>query len=993
MLKKTLLFTTLAVGLLSCTKTNTRTECIGHQRPDTLRTVTDYVDPFIGTGGHGHTFPGATLPFGMVQLSPDTRLDGWDGCGGYHYSDSVLYGFSHTHLSGTGCSDYGDVLIMPFSGDLRNGDYHPSKHYTALFSHATEEARPGYYAVELNPDSIKAELTATLRTGWHRYTYPAGKSGSLLIDLKHRDKVIASSIALAGNNQVEGYRRSANWASDQHIYFVAEFSSPVVKAEIAVNDSLNRELTHASGTNLKMFLNFGNLNGQPLVVKVGISAVSIEGARQNLRHEAASYTFDDIRSLADTAWTRELSRITVEGGSDQQKTIFYTALYHSFIAPNLFTDADGQYRGRDLQVHQADSFTNYTVFSLWDTYRAAHPLFTLVQKKRTTDFIRTFLAQYKQGGLLPVWELAGNETNCMIGYHAVPVIADAFVKGIGGYDAKEALEAMQASATQDHFGLKYYRERGYIPSEEEGESVSRTLEYAYDDWCIARVAKALNNDAVFTEYIKRAQNYKNLFDPATHFMRARNNDAWFAPFDPREVNFNYTEANCWQYSFYVPHDVDGLIKLHGGDEAFASKLDELFTTASETTGRDQADITGLIGQYAHGNEPSHHMAYLYSYAGKPWKTQQRVRQIMDEMYTTCPDGLIGNEDCGQMSAWLVMSAMGIYPVTPASDVYVFGTPWFEKVSIHFENGETFTMKAPDVSAPRCYIQGAKLNGKTYERSWISHFVLEKGGELEFAMGPEPNPAYGKDETHRPISKIHEHPIEPVPFVAKGQRTFTDTTLIEIKSLTTTTLHYTTDGTLPTPASPVFSKPLIIKESTTLQAISVNKQGVASQPLKAFFYKIAHNHKLKLQSKFEPQYAAGGENALADGLRGGHNFRTGRWQGFQGINLEAVMDLGEKKKVTSIVAGFMQDQGAWIFMPSQVTYYASDDMANWSPIAELKNDIDPRNDGVVLKDFSVKPQNLSARYIRMVAENPGPCPSWHLGAGGKSWIFADEWIVE
>lgn len=994
MLKKPFPFATLLLLFFSCHQPRTDSGCIAHQRPDTLNTLTDYVDPFIGTGGHGHTFPGATLPFGMVQLSPDTRLDGWDGCGGYHYSDTLLYGFSHTHLSGTGCSDYGDILVMPFAGDLPDSDHQPSQHYAATFTHAQEAARPGYYSVLLQPDTIKAELTATTRTGWHRYTYPTSKNSSVMIDLKHRDKVLASSIARVGNYQVEGYRRSSNWAGDQRIYFVAEFSAPIVQCEIALNDTIHQPLTKAEGTSIRMFLNFGNLNGKPLTLKVGISAVSIEGARKNLLAESGSFSFDEIKTLADSAWSRELSRITVEGGTPQQKTIFYTALYHSFLAPNLFMDTDGKYLGRDLSVHHADSFDNYTVFSLWDTYRAAHPLFTLVQQKRTTNFIRTFLAQYEHGGLLPVWELAGNETNCMIGYHAVPVIADAFVKGIVGYDAHQALQAMITSASQDHFGLKFYRERGYIPSEEEGESVSRTLEYAYDDWCIARMARSLNKEDIFKEYIQRARNYQNLFDPSTGFMRARNNDAWFSPFDPREVNFNYTEANSWQYSFYVPQDVDGLIKLHGGDEAFAAKLDKLFTTEPKTTGREQADITGLIGQYAHGNEPSHHMAYLYSFAGKPWKTQKLIRQIMDEMYTICPDGLIGNEDCGQMSAWLVMSAMGIYPVTPGTDIYVFGTPWFSSVSLHLENGNTFTLRAPDVSASRCYIQSIKLNGEVYNRSWLSHFVIEKGGELEFVMGPEPNPAWGAEPASRPVSHIHEYPIEPVPFVSAGQKTFSDTTLVRLASLNPkASLYYITDGSNPTHKSAKFTNPFVLNQSTTVKAIAVNERGITSRPLQAFFYKIPHNHKLKLLTKYEPQYSAGGKNALADGLRGGHNFRTGRWQGFQGINLEAIMDLGERKPVKRIISGFMQDQRAWIFMPSTVAYYASDDQANWKLIGTIAHQIDPRADGVVLNDFISEPLRLQTRYIKMIATNPGPCPEWHLGAGEKSWLFADEFIVE
>ncbi|HBZ66453.1 MAG TPA: glycosyl hydrolase family 92 [Bacteroidales bacterium] len=995
MFKKSIAALFVVITIASCsTKSPETTGCIDHQRPDSLLTITDFVDPFIGTGGHGHTFPGATMPFGMVQLSPDTRLDGWDGCGGYHYSDSIIFGFSHTHLSGTGCIDYGDILVMPFAGDLRNGVHQPSGEYASLFSHKTETARPGFYSVLLETDSIAAELTATLRTGWHRYTYPARKSSSLMIDLKHRDKVLASSIQIVNDYEVAGYRRSMNWAADQHVYFVARFSAPVTSSEIAKNDTVIKDITAAEGTNLRILLNFGLLNGKPLTVQVGISAVSIEGARRNLDQESNALAFDQVKHLADSVWNKELSCITVKGSSDDQKTIFYTALYHAFIAPNLYMDVDGNYRGRDLKIHKADSFNYCTVFSLWDTYRAEHPLFTLVQQKRTNDFINTFLKQYEQGGLLPVWELSANETNCMIGYHAVPVIADAFMKDITGYDTKLALKAMVKSARQDQYGLKYYRERGFIPSEDEGESVSRTLEYAYDDWCIATMAEAMNENDIYKEFTLRAQSYKNLFDPSTGFMRARNNDSWFSPFEPREVNFNYTEANAWQYSFYVPQDVDGLITLLGGDDGFTKKLDDLFTTDSQTTGREQSDITGLIGQYAHGNEPSHHMAYLYSYAGKPWKTQQRIRQIMDEMYSTCPDGLIGNEDCGQMSAWIVMSALGIYSVTPGTDVYVFGTPWFEEATIHMENGKAFTLRAPQVSSERCYIQSVKLNSQSYTRSWLSHFSIESGGELEFTMGPEPNPLWGQNENDRPISKIHEFIIEPVPFVAAGEHTFKDSVRISLADLNTKgRIYYTIDGSTPTATSSLYNSPFVINHSATVKAVSINENGTISMPMEAAFFLIPHDHTLTILSKYEPQYTAGGDNALADGLRGGDNFRTGRWQGFQGTDVEAIMDIGSIKPVKRIGVGFIQDQGAWVFMPSKVAFYISNDKSNWKQAGEVLNDVNIKLEGAVTKDFSLDLKSVQTRYIKFKAFNPGPCPAWHLGAGGKSWLFADEFIVE
>ncbi len=664
------------------------------------RDLARYVDPFIGTSGHGHTFPGAIVPFGMVQLSPDTRLTGWDGCSGYHYSDSKIYGFSHTHLSGTGISDYGDVLLMPTVGK-------PKKDYTSRFSHQNEKASPGFYSVRLDDDDIFVELTVTARTGMHRYTFPATNEANVILDLAHRDKVIDSGLKIEGTT-VLGWRRSQAWARDQIVYFALEFSEPFTDHEF---DNLNARFR------------FDARNGKPVLVRLGISAVSTEGALRNLRAELNHWDFDKVKADAAAIWNRELGKIAVTGGTDAQLTNFYTALYHAMTAPNVFMDVDGQYRGRDFKTHKANGFTNYTVFSLWDTFRAAHPLYTIIDTKRTRDFINTFLVQYEQGGRLPVWELAANETDTMIGYHAVSVIADAAAKGIDGFDLKKAFKAMKHSAELRHYGLGAYIDKGFISTEDERESVSKVLEYAYDDWCIAEVARMLGETDDYRRYQARAQSYKNVFDPATGFMRPRTNGNWAEPFDPREVTFSFTEANAWQYSFFVPQDVNGLIDLMGGRERFAARLDQMFAAESKTTGREQADITGLIGQYAHGNEPSHHMAYLHNYAGQPWKTQFRVRQIMDQFYTPSPDGLIGNEDCGQMSAWYVLSAAGFYPVTPGSRFYAIGTPLFPEVRFNLGNGHAFTIRARNVSNRNIYIQSATLNGKPYRKSYLDHVDL------------------------------------------------------------------------------------------------------------------------------------------------------------------------------------------------------------------------------------------------------------------------------
>ncbi|MEI6900862.1 MAG: GH92 family glycosyl hydrolase, partial [Bacteroidota bacterium] len=714
-----------------------------------------YVDPFIGTGGHGHTYPGVSLPFGMVQLSPDTRLDGWDGCSGYHASDTAIYGFTHTHLSGTGCSDYGDILFMPLPGkvNLQNTAY------KSTFSHLNESASPGYYKVILNNGKITAELTATKRTGFHRYTFSGNREKFIALDLVHRDKVLESNIRIVNDSEIEGSRISQAWAAKQILYFVARFSSPISSHLLVNDENEDSKAVAVNGTAIRALFGFDS-HGSTIELKVGISAVSIENARKNLDVENPGWDFEQVAKLAREEWNRELGKITGESTDPTKLTIFYTSLYHALLNPNLYSDVDGRYRGRDLEIHSSDKFDYYTVFSLWDTYRATHPLFTLIDQKRTNDFINTFIRQYEEGGMLPVWELSGNETGCMIGYHSVPVIVDAYLKGIRGFDAEKAFTAMKHSAEQDHLGLKYYKPLGFIPGDKEGESVSKTLEYAYDDWCIAQMAKSLGKTEDYKVFIQRAQNYKNIFDPSTGFMRAKMNNIWFSPFDPSEVNFNYTEANAWQYSFYVPQDLGGLMQLHGGRNIFAKNLDRMFQASTKTTGRDQSDISGLIGQYAHGNEPSHHMAYLYNYAGQPWKTEELVHSICKDLYTSKRDGLCGNEDCGQMSSWYVFSAMGFYPVTPGSGNYSIGTPLFNKVTINLENGNKFILIANLLSDQNFYIQSAKLNGKELKSPEITHEEIMKGGELLFEMGANPNISWGSDLKDIHIPTISEHQISP-----------------------------------------------------------------------------------------------------------------------------------------------------------------------------------------------------------------------------------------
>jgi predicted alpha-1,2-mannosidase len=734
--------------------------------------VVQHVNPFIGTGGHGHTFPGATLPFGMVQLSPDTRLKGWDGCGGYHFSDSIIYGFSHTHLSGTGVSDYGDVLISPTIGKPEWNN----KQYASLFSKDKEKASAAYYSVFLEKPKVQVELTATLRSGLHKYTFAKSDAANIQIDLEHRDKVKDAYIEITGDREIVGYRISNKWSVKQPVYFVIQFSKPFKEAGIKGGVGLQKGKGSKKGKSLKAYAQFDTGEGEAILVKVGISAVSIEGARKNLEAEQSGFNFDEVYSKAVQAWDQELSKIKVEGSNADDKAVFYTALYHSMIAPNTYQDVDGKYLGRDRKVHQADGMDYYTVFSLWDTYRALHPLLTIIDRKRTGDFVKTFLLQYDQAGLLPIWELAAFETFCMIGYHSVPVITDAWMKGITDFDGQKALEAMRnsaeisqrdlrkhrqfgaivttSSAFRYRIGFDHYRKKGFVKKSFMSGAVSKTLEYAYDDWCIAQMAKALGDTATQQTYIKRAANYKKMFDPATGFMRPRNGRGFVKKFDPFKVDFKvYVEANAWQYNFHVAQDVSGHMALYGGKAPYANFLDSLFNAPSSLKGLLVQDVSGLIGQYAHGNEPSHHVAYLYNYAGQPWKAQAMTRRIMQEMYQNQPDGLSGNEDCGQMSAWYVFSAMGFYPVCPGSDHYAIGSPLFDKISIQLENGKAFSIHAEGNSESNIYIQSARLNGQPYTKSYIRYEDIAAGGLLEIVMGATPNQAWGSSEADVPVLSL------------------------------------------------------------------------------------------------------------------------------------------------------------------------------------------------------------------------------------------------
>lgn len=708
---------------------------------------TQYVDPFIGTAEHGHVYPGATVPFGGVQLSPDNGTGGWDWCAGYNWADSLIVGFSHTHLSGTGIGDLYDLSFMPVGEQLDFSVQPPPREskYAASFSHDQEEASPGYYAVRLD-NGIEVALTATTRVGVHQYAFPSGSPVSVLVDLGFSlnwDSPTKTQLKVdKARNRLTGYRFSTGWARDQRVYFAAEFSRPIAGFQLADTTQVLSDVVEAEGERLRTQLFFDEEDA-PLLIKVGISTASEAGAIAALA-EVPGWDFERVRNEAKAAWEKELQKIKIATGDEALKKVFYTALYRTSLAPVVMSDPNGEYKGADGEVHRADGYTRYDIFSLWDTFRAAHPLFTFTQPERINDFIRSMLAHYDEHGLLPVWSLLGNETNTMTGYHAIPVIADAYFKGFRDYDVEKAYRAMKASGMQDIRGVNFYKEYGYIPSDLEVESVTKNLEYAYDDWCIAQMAQDLGYEEDYRYFMERAASYRQLFDADTGFMRGKMADgSWRAPFDPRRsehrVNTDYTEGNAWQHSWFVPHDVAGLIDLHGGPAPFVRKLDSLFLISSEITGEHtSADISGLIGQYAHGNEPSHHIAYLYNYAGQPWKTQETVHEILTTQYDATPAGLCGNEDCGQMSAWYVFSALGFYPVNPAEGVYQLGSPLFESAEMQLPGDRIFRIEAPGVSPENRYIQSARLNGRDLERPYLTHEEIMSGGELILEMGAEPD---------------------------------------------------------------------------------------------------------------------------------------------------------------------------------------------------------------------------------------------------------------
>ena len=991
-------FQTNAQGIKSVQKASDKAyKIMNPKNGNMVQSPVSLVNPFVGTGGHGHTFPGATAPFGMIQLSPDTRHEGWDGCSGYHYSDSVIYGFSHTHLSGTGVPDYCDLLIVPQSGKKAKviPGYENEKGYGSKFSHNSEKATPGYYEVYLEDDKIKAQMTTSERAGIHQYTFSRTEDKKfILIDFDHRDQLLSAEYFVHDNKHISGRRISKSWAEEQHFYFDLAFSIEPQKIK-KVSDKFG----------YKLLVEFPK-ETKKIKIAIGISQVNEAGALNNRKTELEDFNFSKTRGRTRIKWQRELSKIKISNEDKNKAAIFYTALYHCFIAPNLASDVDGKYRGHDQKTHQLlEGDRHYTVFSLWDTYRTLHPLFTLIQPERTEEFIRTMLRMYDEGKDLPVWELAACETECMIGYHSVSVIADAYLKGYNDFDTTKALNAMVYTSKLDEWAKKEYARQGFISSDQEAESVSKTLEYAYDDFCIAQMSKKMGRMDLFEEFDKRSLNFVNLYDPSTKFMRARRGAQWFGPFNPIEVNFNYTEANSWQYSLYAPHNIPVLADLMGGRDSLETWLDRLFAADSDLIGRHQVDITGLIGQYAHGNEPSHHMAYLYNYTNASEKTQFYVDKILNELYTLQPDGLSGNEDCGQMSAWYVMSSLGLYPTAPGNTNYQIGRPLFKKAQVKLPYRKLLSIEAPDNSASAKYVKEVSFNKYKINDTEIDHNKIKNGGLLLFEMSDKPF-STSKTIVLREDSLLKTDFV-PTPFIATEQRIFEDSIVIKIGSSKINNLNQRLYFSINNGLWKDYTNPFKIHETSAVAvkasrfpdvsdiAHNVKIAPYYSPIVQSLFSKRDPSVSLKLETEYANQYSASGPNTLIDGVRGGTDFRTGDWQGFYGENVIAEVRFEQPKNIRYIGASCIRDLKSWIFFPSKIKISYSINGIDFITIPDVdipevqSDDYEPK----IARFMTILKKEAAVKAIRFEVVNPGVCPEWHLGSGYDTWLFLDEFLFE
>ena len=970
----------------------------------------------IGTDGHAHTFPGATTPFGMVQLSPSNDFKGWDWCSGYHYSDSILKGFAHNHISGPGLAGLGDILLMPTTGGVQvtpGTELNPESGYRSRFSHKKEKAHAGYYSVYLDDYGVNVELTCTPRVGFHLYTFTNG-GGNIIIDPTHSvfEFVINSEIEILSDTEVRGYKHSKGEAGNRKVYFHALFSKPFKTSGIAQNDSLISAKTKATGRNSKAYVSYDLAKNETVEVKLALSHVSYEGAYQNLIAEAEDLSFEEAQEQAEALWNKKLNKFHIEG-SKKQKRIFYTAVYHSFISPNVFSDINGNYMVGGKQYHS--DFTQYSTFSTWDTYRALHPLFTIVEHEASKDFVNSLVSRHTVSKVgLPVWELLGHDNMCMIGYNTVSPMADAVLKGIEGIDAEEVFEAIKAasvslekgSANYDD-GMKEYLTLGFVPGEI-NSSVSKTTEQNYYDWLIALIAKKLGKQEDFEHYLKRSVSYRYLFHEESKFLYPRNSTGEWSLMDINkwdDLIANYVSGNMWGYSSYVPHDVSGLIKLMGGKDEFEKWLDNIYADTSSIKGSAHVDISGFIGKYGHGDEPSHHMPYLYNYIGKAWKTQEITQKILNSFYNDTPDGITNNEDLGQMSAWYIFSSLGFYPVCPGDMMYIITSPTHPKATFNLENGKKFTVIANDISEENKYIQSVRLNGNEHTQSYITHQQIMDGGELVFEMGSAANKSWATKDSDLPVSEVQvngsvhakNNNLVFKPYVSKKLDVFEKPFKLELHCNTNNaTIYYTLDGSTPNKNSKKYEEPILIEKNVLIKARAYVEKKKPSLILEKFYHKGKNLNNKKLVAKVELKKVPnryGEESMLFDRKTGSAKFADGTWCGWEGDNLELLISFKKTTALANISVGYFINSSKWIFPPKEIAIYVSNDNKTFEPIENNRLPVleDEVQDGTVVRK-QTELNGKSLKYLKLIVKNAGAIPNWHAGAGKKPWLFIDEIII-
>ncbi|WP_162150104.1 GH92 family glycosyl hydrolase [Saccharicrinis fermentans] len=979
-----------------------------------------YVDPMIGTDGIGHTFPGATVPFGMVQLSPSNDFKSWNWCSGYHYSDTILKGFAHTHISGAGLAGLGDILLMPTVGvvQLNPGtEDDPASGYRSRFSHKSEKSTPGYYSVLLDDYNVKVELTASERVGFHRYTMSKPGVLNVIIDPTHNimERIVETGVEIVSNTTLRGFKRCEGEGGARTVYFYAKFSKPFVSYGVAKGDSIMEGEKRLKGTNTKAYIQAKLKHDEVLEIQVALSFVGYQGAKANLNAEVQGKSFDDVKRLAQSKWEEKLNKMIVTGSSQADKRTFYTAMYHSFISPNLISDVDGRY-WLEGKVYQSD-FPQYSNFSTWDTFRALNPLFTIVEQEKTAEFVNSLASRYTETKVgLPVWECMGHDNVCMIGYSAVSPMVDAALKNIKGIQPEEVYEAVKAAAMSlekhspnyDKNGMDYYLKMGYVPGELNC-AVSKTTEQNYYDWCISALADRLGKKDDAALFAERSVGYKNLYRSDKKRLYSK-----YTTGEWREMKLNvwddlianYVSGNIWGYSAFVPHDVNGLMELIGGKDEFAKWLDDIFLDTTSIDGHTHVDISGFIGKYGHGDEPSQHMPYLYNYAGQPWKTQERVRQVISEFYHDKPDGLVNNDDLGQMSAWYLFSAMGFYPVCPGDMKYMIGSPLFKKVVINLENGKQWIIKANNDPKKNIYIQSVTLNGEPYTKSYLTHEQIMNGGNLVFEMGAAPNKKWGVLPEDRPISKVHTEKanrlpqITHKPFDKDRSEVFEEAYQVKLVCNTEKAdIYYTLNGDIPHKNSKRYKKPFVIHKTTNLKAIAYADGMQPSFVYDRTYYAGRRFGDLKdgfprITMITRPKkFGDSDGNMLMDLKVGSGSFNDGRWTGFDGEDMVATIDFGQAISIDNVSIGYLSNTAVWIFPPSAMVIRASLDDDKYEIIGSKKwrfSQEELEGPFVKREEFTFKSQKI--RYLNIEVSNYGIVPDWHAAAGHKGWMFVDEILI-